>query len=369
MNKAELFFAITSANGDPMSKKHYPNAARIHKVSNISYGEDEKQKYDIFYDKTNNETKPILINIHGGGFVNGDKSYRDYLCNMFADSGWFVVNANYRLCPKVRSHDQIRDIYSVLGEIPSLKICHDIDDRKVVMTGDSAGAYLASYMEAILTNPPLRQKYRLPELDTKLSGLMLYSGPYDLPKLLSPKIFLNMAKDIGSVITGIKSKEIDKIKKYEFYDYLSLPQYVNEKWCPTMLSYSAKDVFTKGQGEHLQAVLAEKNVPIHTHIANTIFDNHCYHLAIDSPASQEALSASLEFLHTIKHGKKKQFIFQKTGNKKKDSGYEIIEKQPGNAPGSKKSVCEMAEKQPGSGYEVIKKQPIHKPPENIREQA
>jgi acetyl esterase/lipase len=209
----------------------------------------------------------------------------------------------------VQLHDQICDIYSVLSAVPTLKHIYDIDDKKVVMTGDSAGAYLCGYMEAILTNPMLQHRLKLPKIETELSGLMLYSGVYDLSKLLSQKILLNMAKCIGESITNIKTKNINDIKKYKYFDAISLPQFVNKKWCPTMLSYSANDVFTKGQGEDMQSLLFANDIPVYTHTTNTFFDNHNYQLSFSATA-KEALLKSLEFLEKIKenHHKKSKCI-------------------------------------------------------------
>jgi acetyl esterase/lipase len=306
MNKAEIFFARADTG---FGKKRYPNEGNIKKIADMQYGGHNLQKYDLFYNHTDDRTKPVLVNVHGGGFVGGDKKNRDYLCNMFADNGWFVVNANYRLCPAVQVHDQISDIHSVLSTIPALKETHNIDDGKVVLTGDSAGAYLAGYMEAILTNKDLQQKLHLPPLDTKLSGLLLYSGAYNLPKLLFQKMPFNMAKSIGESITNIKSKNIDDIAGYKYFNELSLPQFVNDKWCPTMLSYATNDVFTKGQGETLHSVLSANGVPVCAHTTKMVFDNHNYHMS-GSATAKEVLSKSLDFLNAIKNKchKKSKFI-------------------------------------------------------------
>jgi acetyl esterase/lipase len=307
MNKAELFFA-TIENWDKVFRRRGPKDGTIKKIADRKYGEDDNQTFDIYFDEDNKKTMPVLINVHGGGFVNGDKINRDYLCNMFAVNGWFVVNTNYRLCPAVQIHEQVKDIYTVLSAMPTLKYIYNIDDKKIVLTGDSAGAYLAGYTEAVLTNPKLRDKLRLPPADIDLAGLLLYSGCYDLPKLLPQKILFNMSKDIGECITGIKSKNIKSITKYRYFDDLSLPQFVNNKWCPTMLSYSADDLFTKGQGEHLQSVLLANNVPVYTHIANTKTDNHNYHLTT-SAAAKEAFVKSVDFLDDIKSSPEKKSKF------------------------------------------------------------
>jgi acetyl esterase/lipase len=271
---------------DTIFGRRYPNAA------DKKYGSDDLQSYDLFYDDADDKPKPILINIHGGGFVGGDKKNRHHLCGMFADNGWFVINVNYRLCPAVQIYDQICDIYSVLAQIPLLKEHYNIDDKKVVLTGDSAGAFFAGYTEAVLTDPTLRRRLKLPQTDIKPAGLLLYSGSYDLPQILSNKIpFRSISKQTGELVT--------QMEEYKYFNDLSVLPYVNKKWCPTILSFSANDIWVRGHGELLQSALEKNNVPHYTHIATAILDNHDYHLK-NSAAAKDVLAKSLVFLDTIK---------------------------------------------------------------------
>ena len=42
---------------------------------------------------------PIVLMIHGGGFIMGDKGMLEHTCRTFANAGFLVFNANYRLAP------------------------------------------------------------------------------------------------------------------------------------------------------------------------------------------------------------------------------------------------------------------------------
>ena len=91
------------------------NWAKDIEVNNLNYP-SIKEINDVVYDSSNpdvcvadllynpHSTKydkyPVILNIHGGGWVIGDKRNSRGQCLQMADSGWFVVNMNYGLPPK-----------------------------------------------------------------------------------------------------------------------------------------------------------------------------------------------------------------------------------------------------------------------------
>ena len=54
-------------------------------VRDIAYSETfPEQRLDVMYSGELKEKRPVVFEIHGGGFSAGDKRYRDYLCASFA---------------------------------------------------------------------------------------------------------------------------------------------------------------------------------------------------------------------------------------------------------------------------------------------
>ncbi len=114
---------------------------------NVSYGDDSKQKYDIYLpkDRTSSLTK-VFVLIHGGAWIGGDKSNMDYLAGLlkiqFPD--YAIVNINYRLASLTTPAFpmQIDDIQSVISDLKSKSDEYQISDAYGFI-GTSAGAHLS----------------------------------------------------------------------------------------------------------------------------------------------------------------------------------------------------------------------------------
>ena len=61
----------------------------------LSYGEDPKQKLDIYL-PPNETAGPVYIFIHGGGFVEGDRVHYGYVARPLAAQGIVTVVMSYR---------------------------------------------------------------------------------------------------------------------------------------------------------------------------------------------------------------------------------------------------------------------------------
>jgi len=113
-------------------------------LMNVSYGTDAQQKIDIYLPEGRNENTKVVVLLHGGSWVEGDKSDLSYLIPViqlqFPD--YAIVNVGYRLAtlnspafPK-----QIDDIRSVIQHLESNNY-HISDDYAFI--GFSAGAHLS----------------------------------------------------------------------------------------------------------------------------------------------------------------------------------------------------------------------------------
>ena len=90
---------------------------RIHREDDIPYGKDPQQLMDIYYPKGTCEKLPVIVSIHGGGYVYGDKERYQYYCMDLAQRGFAVVNFTYRLAPEHRFPAQLKDLNSVMNFI------------------------------------------------------------------------------------------------------------------------------------------------------------------------------------------------------------------------------------------------------------
>lgn len=277
----------------------FMNPSHIKEVTRVT-----KDQYDLYYldDQT---PKPIIVNIHGGGFLAGDKKYRRYWCEVLAKEHWFVINVNYRLCPAVTIIEQIKDVWAIIQQIPDIAESYGLDQNTVAISGDSAGAFLAAYMVALSTNQGLRRKLGITaQYPVKFAGALLFCGVYDFASLVQgqkPPYQAGLIKDIAQSLTGLKFKNLDEIRHYPDLDLLCLPQFINQDWCPVQIFFSKKDFFVKGQGELFAQALKSKGVPVRQHFTAKFWENHCYHLFFHTKVAKSSLKITQQFLNQIRH--------------------------------------------------------------------
>jgi acetyl esterase len=90
-------------------------------------------------------TPPLVINIHGGGWVLGTLDQSDWLCsNVAASVGAVVVSIDYRLAPTHRWPAAPEDCYAALVDIAARAAELGADPQRLAVMGDSAGGNLAA---------------------------------------------------------------------------------------------------------------------------------------------------------------------------------------------------------------------------------
>ena len=120
-------------------------------VKDIVYDEEHPDtgKLDIIYDekqrgKLTEGKFPVFFNIHGGGWIEGDKKMRRGYCQHMARTGAFTVNISYGLGPKYRFPDYMKQVYKALQWVVANADKYGLDLDNFVISGDSAGGHLAA---------------------------------------------------------------------------------------------------------------------------------------------------------------------------------------------------------------------------------
>ena len=152
----------------------------IERKVNIPYGKYGKWNLlDVYYPKGTKKPLPVIINIHGGGYVYGTKELYQYYCMSLAQRGFTVVNFNYRLVPEIFFPEPVIETNKVMKWICSNANEFYININNVFMVGDSAGAQIASQYAAIVTNPEYASLFELTVPDFNLKAIALNCGMYE----------------------------------------------------------------------------------------------------------------------------------------------------------------------------------------------
>lgn len=150
----------------------------VESSADLAYGPDPAQRLDIYRPQGEG---PVVVYVHGGGFVAGDKRHTKRYCMEVAREGYVVVNLNYRLAPAARLEEQVADVLGACQWTKENIGAYGGDTTRMILAGNSAGAYLAAYAACLLTNPALAAGFSdVPLRLEGLKGLALFSGLFDL---------------------------------------------------------------------------------------------------------------------------------------------------------------------------------------------
>lgn len=91
------------------------------------------------------ELLPVLMWLHGGGFVVGSVQLYDSICRSLAiQSDCIVVSVDYRLAPEHKFPAGVEDCFAVLRWLGNDAVEIGGDSARIVVAGDSAGGNLAA---------------------------------------------------------------------------------------------------------------------------------------------------------------------------------------------------------------------------------
>ncbi|GAA3554610.1 alpha/beta hydrolase [Microlunatus spumicola] len=94
---------------------------------------------------------PLLVNLHGGGFVFGNLSGADWLCGQLADRvGAVVVSVDYRLAPEHPAPAPYEDAWAATSWLLDHAGRWGADPTRAVVVGESAGGNLAALVTLAL---------------------------------------------------------------------------------------------------------------------------------------------------------------------------------------------------------------------------
>ncbi len=121
-------------------------------ATDLPYGPDPRHRLDIYGD-SDGALKPVLLFVHGGGFVMGDKGGGESWANasvgrMAAQAGLIGAVMNYRLAPDHTWPAGSEDVAAAVDWLRSNAAAYGGDPQRIVLCGTSAGAvHIAGFLK------------------------------------------------------------------------------------------------------------------------------------------------------------------------------------------------------------------------------
>jgi acetyl esterase/lipase len=157
-------------------------------VRDVFYGPDPRHRLDVFVPSAGAVRAPVLVFVHGGGFVQGDKGAPDapFYNNVglwAARSGCIGVTMTYRLAPGARWPAGSEDVGAAVGFLRAGIARWGGDPDSIFLMGQSAGAaHVAGYI-ALVGRPILAAAgFPAGSPDAGIAGAILISGLYDVTR-------------------------------------------------------------------------------------------------------------------------------------------------------------------------------------------
>ena len=122
-------------------------------ASDLAYGDHSRQRLDVYGGDKTATDRPILLFVHGGGFVRGDKGSEQQWPNaavgrMAAANGMLGVVINYRLAPEFTYPSGAEDIHLAIDWVKKHAEQYGGSSKRLILMGTSAGAvHVASYIK------------------------------------------------------------------------------------------------------------------------------------------------------------------------------------------------------------------------------
>lgn len=182
----------------------------VKSMIDVDYG-DGGLTFDIHWpsDSRMNDN-PVVLWVHGGGFVGGSKTDTTGYCMTLASRGFTVVNMNYGLAPRYHHPRQVLDVDEILCKIQTMTGDSRPDpSRGLVLAGDSAGAHIVAEYSALKTNPDYQTELKVGiHSPYHIDGVILLCGLYSLSSFTEGSWWRRpirfMSKQIGWAVTGYR---------------------------------------------------------------------------------------------------------------------------------------------------------------------
>ena len=257
MSAASDMVRKTFGEGDDKRDAGLTTPEDIERYDDIQYGMDPKWNVlDVYRPKSCKGDKlPVIVSIHGGGWVYGDKERYQFYCMSLAQHGFAVVNFTYRLAPEYKYPAAIEDTNAVFKWVLENADEYDFDTAHIFGVGDSAGAHQLGLYTAMCTNREYAAEYdfKVPE-GFKPTAVALNCGAYKI----------DVSGDSDDLTVALMGDYLPGKGTEQEIHMVGVVNHITEEYVPVFYTTCTGD-FLINQAPILEAKLLEKKIPHEFH--------------------------------------------------------------------------------------------------------
>lgn len=282
--------------------KHVPDG--IDEQRDLAYlPEDSATRLDIFRPRDRRGVAlPVVVWVHGGGFMSGDKAHVANYLKIIAGEGMASVGVNYGLGPLERYPEPVHDVAEALRYLKENAQRLHLDASRIVLAGDSAGAQIAAQIAIAITSRTYAASLQMtpPIPREHLRGVVLFCGLYDPDLKDNATDYESFLKMATWAYFGVEDISHDP-RKAQF----SIVGNMSAGMPPLFISAGNGDPLVK-HSKALVQVARGKGVevePLFFDRAEPKLD-HEYQFLLDTREGQVALQRMLDFLRRKLHSER-----------------------------------------------------------------
>ncbi|MEM7139631.1 MAG: alpha/beta hydrolase [Actinomycetota bacterium] len=179
---------LRRGDGDTLPSDYTPSPAGEIRADQV-YGPDPMHRYDLYLPagEVPAEGAPLIIYLHSGGWVGGDRSYVPDMVLRFLDLGYAIASVEYRLAPDSVFPGPVTDVARAIRELKAMGIATgELDPDRFVVYGTSAGGHLGALASMTVDRfEPADLSIGAEQVDASVAGIVSAVGPTDLVQLYS----------------------------------------------------------------------------------------------------------------------------------------------------------------------------------------
>lgn len=254
----------------------------------------DNANYDLYVPKDDGKDYPILLWVHGGAFVGGDKKDISTFATALASQGHIILCMNYALAPEAKYPVPLKQVREISEHISVLSEQYPIDPTRIFLGGDSAGAHIA--LQFLLTQ--VNEEYRTRMMETQtlspasIKGYISFCGLLDILQYdLTDSSFSNFLYS-QSAWGYFDQKDWKAAAKMLGADLLP---YLTKDLPPVYLTDGDKDSFLP-QAKKVKQILLHQGVTVTDCLWESGENPHEYQFHLDNEAGLENFQKVLQFL-------------------------------------------------------------------------
>lgn len=238
------------AKGDKKRMKKYVFPQGEGSFPDVPYTENALLDQHLDIIKAKNPNGRLLIHVHGGAYVGGNRKYVYRYADVFLKQGYDVCLLGYRLVnekTKVNSIDQINDCLKALSFLKDHLGDYGLENDQIALSGDSAGGHYALLLQEILDDPELARQWGYDFSGFSSKCVILSCPVYDPKHIINSKMCTKAATRFVFGFNCFDEGFAEKISPRVHFGSLKAPVFVS----------TCKNDFLNGKGFYQTKSLVE----------------------------------------------------------------------------------------------------------------